>query len=129
MTDAVTLLLERQVPQHIPTAEGICAAFNVRRCAVEGTNLTDRLGLMGVCSVFPEFAAVGDQLQLLITTAHGIDHVYDEGDHYKRKVPGPTNIQNLNDLYGQLYDRYSNQPQHEELLENTLGFLFQAATV
>jgi hypothetical protein len=84
---------------------------------------------MGVCSVFPEFAAVGDQLQLLITTAHGIDHVYDEGDHYKRKVPGPTNIQNLNDLYGQLYDRYSNQPQHEELLENTLGFLFQAATV
>jgi len=129
MTETTTSVTEQQAPPHIPTTEGLLAAASVRHSAVEGTNLTDRLGLMGVCSVFPEYAAIGDQIQLLITTAHGIDHVYDEGDHYMRSIPGPTNIQNLNKLYRELYETYSNQPQYEELLENTLGFLFQAATV
>ncbi|MEO6508418.1 MAG: hypothetical protein ABIO02_00540 [Patescibacteria group bacterium] len=111
----------------IPSWRGIRAGVAAWQHSEEGSTLTDRMGLAGICLVFPEFQPLGAELQLLITLAHGIDHVYDEGDQYKRPFNQLPNLQNLNVLYDKFYNKYKDAP--DELFTNTVGFLSQAATI
>lgn len=84
------------------------------------------MGMIGVAMVFPEFVPIASDVQMLITLAHGIDHIYDEGADHQRIVGGPTNLEHFVKLQKLFQERFH---KNSDLYASTLGFLAQVVTV
>lgn len=114
------------IEKPIPSIRSIAAALPTCRHSYEGTNLTDRMGMVGVAMIFPEFVPVSNDVQLLITHAHGIDHIYDEGPNYQRLEGGPSNLQ----YYLKTQEYFDAKfKEKSAIYSSTCGFLAQVETV
>lgn len=65
------------VSEHYPRLTGIVAGIKSFSETCPGTILTDKLALAGTLMIFPEYAHLSKDLQLLITLGHHVDHHLD----------------------------------------------------
>ena len=118
--------MSKEIRHHLyPKPEGLIQAARVmcRPVKAEEAMHTDKLGLVGICLVFPEFKTIVDEIETLIVLGHQIDHLMDEGgENCSRKEI----LRNFNVLYPRhLRPNY----QNPRLVQNTLGFLSQSLIV
>lgn len=112
----------------IPSIDGVMASTKaiLNPENADGANFTDKLGLAGICLVFPEFEKIRPELLRLITMAHSIDHYVDEvyNDSSKRE-----SIQNFNSLFTEFIKDNFSKNDTSELLKNSMGFIEQGFVV
>lgn len=104
-----------------PTIPGLYRAAASFQEAVEGTNLTDKLGLAGTLLIFPEFSEHRNRLQHVITLGHQIDHYFDYSQN------NPKALLNFNSLYPELLIKHYGKDNL--LVKSLLGFFSQAMVV
>jgi len=104
-----------------PTIPGIYRAAASFQETVEGTNLTDKLGLAGTLLIFPEFSEHRNRLQHVITLGHQIDHYFDYSQN------NPKALLNFNSLYPRLLAKHYGKDNL--LVKSLLGFFSQAMIV
>jgi hypothetical protein len=118
----LNLSINRFQESQYPTMAGIYHAAKSFGVAVEGTNLTDKLGLAGTLLIFPEFSRIRSQLQHVITLGHQIDHYFDSSI-----VNNPKALMNFNSLYPHLLEQHLGIDNI--LVKSVLGFFSQAMIV